>query len=331
MRRLVGAGVLCASKNASGEIVLLLGKEREVPGWRHGSLKWCGFSGRAEEGETAIASASREFIEESCSAVMLTEGASLPARQDEVSRALQKSISVSHTVKAAPPSETLLCHVTYLCKVPFDEDTPHRFSRVHEDLKRVDAVFKGFHRIKKVVEHVPRFFMPGFTVAESVVTVNLKADLENDVVDVDFLDGSSEEPRALKTWRAKVSPQMAKEAAALSEAWKEVTDFVERERESPIFAHPAVLVTMHRTMIVSAYVNRCYLEKTELAWFRLEELESPDRWKHREDFRRHFLENVRKLAPQIRSLFSEEAASRHEETLPPRPCVDEFREPALVC
>jgi len=285
--------------------MLLLGKEREVPGWRHGSLKWCGFSGRAEEGETAIASASREFIEESCSAVMLTEGASLPARLEEVSQALQKSISVSHTVKAPPPSDTVLCHVTYICKVPFDEDTPRRFLRIHEDLKRVDAVFKTFHRVKKAVEHVPRFFLPGFAVADRMVTVNLKADLETDVVSVDFFDGGGEDPGLIKTWRAKVSPQMAREASSLSEAWKLVTDFVEQERDSEVFAHPAVLLTTHQKKLVSAYVNRCYMEKTELAWFRLEELESVEKWKVRDEFRRHFLDSVKNLAPKIRSLFSD--------------------------
>ena len=330
MRRLVGAGVLCASKNSNGDVVLLLGKEREVPGWRHGSLKWCGFSGRAEEGETAIASASREFIEESCSAVMLTEGASLPARLDEVSEALQKSISVSHSVKAPPPSDTVLCHVTYLCKVPFDEETPRRFLRIHEDLKRVDAVFKTFHRIKKAVEHVPRFFLPGFAVADRVMTVNLQVDPETDVVSVDFFDDSSEEPHVVKTWRVKASPQMAKEAASLSEAWKNVIDFVERERGSEVFAHPAVLLTKHRKRLVSAYVNRCYMEKTELAWFRLEELESVEKWKVREDFRRHFLDSVKNLAPQIRSLFDDDCLGR-DETEVSRKRLGDCQEVVLVC
>jgi len=309
MRRLVGAGVLCASKDMNGEIVLLLGREREVPGWRHGSLKWCGFSGRAEEGETAIASASREFIEESCSAVMLTEDSSLPAKPEEVSRALENSISVSHTVKQPPPSETLLCHVTFICKVPFDEGAPQRFLKVHEDLKRLDAVFKSFHRVKKAVEHMPRFFLPGFTVADRVVTVNLTEDLDKDVVTVHFFDGSSEDTQVLKTWRAKVSPQIAKEAANLSDAWKQVTEFVLREHGNAIFDHPAVLLTRHRQMLVSAYVNRCYLEKTELAWFRLKDLESVENWKFREEFRRHFLDSVRILAPQVRSLFANDVMS----------------------
>lgn len=307
MHRLVGAGVLCVSKTPAGDVVLLLGKEREVPGWKNGSLKWCGFSGRSEEGETALMSAAREFLEESCSAVKLTPDASLPATLEEVSRALEHSLPVPHTVKAPYPSELLLCHVTYVCRVPYDSDTPQRFLRLHEELKRVDAVFKAFHRCKKLAEHLPRFFMPGFAVAEKTLTVDLRADLETEIVSVDIFEELGAEPVPLKTWRIKVTPQMAKEAASVSNAWREVVDFVAQEQNSEVFAHPAVLLVTHRSMLVSAYVNRCYLEKTELAWFRLEDLMSTERWRGKDDFRRNFLESVRNLLPQIKSLFVEEA------------------------
>lgn len=298
--------MLCVSKNARSEIVVLLGKEREVPGWKHGSLKWCGFSGRAEEGETPLASASREFLEESCSTVMLTDNATVPARADEVAMALQKAKSVSHTVKAPPPSEEYLYHVTYLCKVPFDKGAPERFRRVQEDLKKVDAVFRAFYRLKKALENVPRFFFPGFSVAEGVVTVNVRTIVKENLVYVDFFDRHSADPSLMKTWKTQVSPLVAKEAAELGEAWAEVTSFVEKECDSSIFSHPAVLLTRHQNILVSAYVNRCYLEKTELAWFRLEDLEAADRWKTREEFRRHFLDALRSFGPQIRTLFSDE-------------------------
>jgi len=336
MPRLVGAGVLCASKTPAGDVVLLLGKEREVPGWKNGSLKWCGFSGRSEEGETALMSAAREFLEESCSAVMLTPDATLPATLAEVSRALEHALPVAHTLKAPYPSELLLCHVTYLCRVPYDAETPRRFLRLHEELKRVDAVFKSFHRSKKFAEHLPRFFMPGFVIADKTLTVGLRADLEADVVSVDVVEelGGSGEPAPPVTWRVKVTPQMAKEAANVSGAWKEVTDFVARERQSEVFAHPAVLLATHRSMLVSAYVNRCYLEKTELAWFRLEDLVSPERWRGRDDFRRNFLESVRSLAPQIKGLFAEElAAAEPTMTAPPtaQGQGDEEAEAAALC
>ena len=69
---------------------------------------------------------------------------------------------------------------------------------------------------------------------------------------------------------------------------------------------------MHRSMLVSAYVNRCYLEKTELAWFRLQDLVSMERLSGKDDFRRNFLESVRSLEPQIKDLFD---APRHPESL----------------
>jgi len=321
--------VLCVSKNARSEIVVLLGKEREVPGWKHGSLKWCGFSGRAEEGETPLASASREFLEESCSTVMLTENATVPARADEVSLALQTATPVSHTVKAPPPSEEYLYHVTYLCKVPFDKGAPDRFLRVQEDLKRVDAVFRAFYRLKKALENVPRFFFPGFSVAEGFVTVNVRTDVRENLVFVEFFDRHSAEPSTMKTWKTQVSPLVAKEAAELSEAWAEVTSFVEKECDSLIFSHPAVLLTRHQNVLISAYVNRCYLEKTELAWFRLEDLEAADRWKTREEFRRHFLDALRSFGPQIRTLFADDLELSHEDNL--STLVEEQETAPLAC
>jgi hypothetical protein len=312
LHRLVGAGVLCISKTPAGEIVLLLGKEREVPGWKNGSLKWCGFSGRSEEGETALMSAAREFLEESCSAVALTADASLPATLEEVSLALERSLPVPRTTRAPYPSELLLCHVTYLCRVPYDVETPQRFRRLHEELKRVDAVFKTFHRSKKLAEHLPRFFMPGFAVAEKTLTVDLRADVEAETVSVDFFEELGSDASALKTWRVKVTPVMAMEASNVSCAWREVREFVAQERHSEIFLHPAVLLSTHRSMLVSAYVNRCYLEKTELAWFRLQDLVSMERWSGKDDFRRNFLESVRSLEPQIKDLFD---VPRHPESL----------------
>ena len=97
---------------------------------------------------------------------------------------------------------------------------------------------------------------------------------------------------------------MAVEAFSLGEAWCDVVRFVEEhEEERAIFRHPAVLLKRQSGRLVSAYVNRCFLEKIELAWFRLQELESMEKWPGKDEFRRHFLDNVRLFSPQIRTLF----------------------------
>ena len=327
MKRLVGAGVLCVSRDRDGEIVLLLGRERDVPGWRSGSRKWCSFSGRAEEGESALSSAAREFVEETCSAVALTDTASLPARVGEVARELAKARFVARTLRALPPATGSLCHVTFLCVVPYDETVVRRFETSHAELLELDEVFRAFHSAKKGAERLPRLLFPGHVLAESCVTVDLRAppsaarDHDDDdgggsgdagattaaaaqlELELDFVVDCGVGPGQTHTWRLRLPAAAAAEALAVAAAWARVQAFVREHGHREVFRHPAVQLKNHHGRLVSAYVQRGYLEKTELAWFRLAELEALDRWQG-EQFRRHFLESLRQFAPQIRGLFA---------------------------
>jgi hypothetical protein len=306
MKRLVGAGVMCVSRHpVDDEIVILLGREKEVPGWKQGSLKWCGFSGRSEEGESAVASAVREFVEESCCCVRLSPYMPLPVRQEDVTAELEKAPFFSRSMKVHPQSEALLCHVTYLCRIPFDASVVDRFRRTHAELLELDRIFKSFHKAKKSVEHLPRAFLPGYVLADKAVTVDLRGAPETGRVEVDFFDGVGDESCSLKTWHFRTSTQTAKEAQELHRVWRTVTAFVSEQGHREIFRHPAVLLSSHGQKLVSAYVNRCYLEKTELAWFRLRDIEATDRWWSKETFRRHFIDNIRQLSDQIRGLFGD--------------------------
>lgn len=303
MKKIVGAGVLCAAQDpVTNEVLVLLGREREVPGWKHGSRKWCGFSGRAEEGESALASAAREFVEESCGAVALSATASLPARVDEVRQELKRAPTFAHTVRAPPPSEVLLCHVTFMCRVPFDATVSERFARVHAELLELDFVFRAFHRAKKVAEHVPKVFLPGQSVADRAVNVDFRADAGACMVEVDLFDAHRGEEQ---TWRFRTSQTVADETAALSEAWRKVKHYVGDHGADDVFRHPAVLLSYCRGALVSAYVNKCYLEKTEVKWHSLASLEGLERWRGADDFRKHFLDNLKQLASTIRALFDE--------------------------
>lgn len=305
MKKLVGAGVLCVALDGDDQIVVLLGREREVPGWRHGSRKWCSFSGRAEAGESAIMSAAREFVEESCSAVALSEAASLPASISDVVRELSKARFVAHTLKAAPPASGWLCHITFLCRVPYDEAVVQRFDTLRAELLELDEVFRVFHHAKKAAEHLPRIFFPGQIFADSVV-VDLR--VERGLVELDYL-GQRSAPLALQaasrapcTLKFRPSEELAAEALVVASAWARVQAFVREHGHREVFQHPAVLLRHHLGRLTSACVNRGYLEKTEVSWFRLAELERLDRWSG-EQFRRHFLEGLRQFTPQIRGLF----------------------------
>jgi hypothetical protein len=65
-----------------------------------------------------------------------------------------------------------------------------------------------------------------------------------------------------------------------------------------------VRLVRHAGELVAAYVNKAFLEKTEIAWWNLEELEvtARERWRGGDCFRRYFLDNLRHLAPKIRAL-----------------------------
>ena len=68
--RFTGAGVLVYAIDEK-DVYVLLGREKETPGWRQGSKKWSSFSGKIEINETPLQTAAREFREETCAAVNL--------------------------------------------------------------------------------------------------------------------------------------------------------------------------------------------------------------------------------------------------------------------
>jgi len=227
-------------------------------------------------------------------------------RVEDVVKELEGARSLTHTMRATPPSTTLLYHVTYICRVPFDEQVVERFKRVHTGLKDMDAVFKRFHRTKKTMEHLPASFLPGYAMDESLLTVNLRACTRENTVYLDLMKEGGKDA-SLTTWTFKTSPSIAREAEEISQAWAAVIQYIEEHQNKDLLQHPAVLLSYRGDRLLSAYVNRCYLEKTELKWFKLSDLECMDRWKSREDFRKNFLDNIRQFSSQIRCLFQGEA------------------------
>ena len=292
MSRLVGAGVLCFSRDVGGDVWVLLGKERDVVGWRQGSRKWGAFSGRAEEGESAAQAAAREFVEETCGAVGLSGAADVEA----VWRELQEAPFVELTLQS--DRGKLNSHVTFLCEVPYDADVSHRFAEVRAQLLHLDVVFREFYNVKKKSETLTRLISPGFVLAPGLVTTNFR------VLDPNLLflecceaDGSSTE------FALRLSPEAHADARRLHASWLKVLHFVQSHEHLDIFSHPAVRVVCHAGRLTAANVNKAFLEKTDVAWWRLSELErlSYERWKT-EDFRRYFLDNMRFITPKIRGL-----------------------------
>jgi hypothetical protein len=301
--RLIGAGVLCAALDAQNEIVLLLGREREVLNWKYGSSKWCSFSGRAEEGETALENATREFLEESCSIVKLEEDSVLPLQVECASQSLRRAIVEKRLAKDARSEDGALMHVTFICRVPYDPLLPHRFSATYAQLCRANAVFKKYQTEKRACERLPRAFCPGFSFGEHVFTVGLKVAEAQQLVVVEVLD---EEKDSLHCWNFRLCEHATLEAKAVSSAWKQVEDYVHQERHSGLLQHPAFVLNYRRHRLVSAFVNNSFLEKTDLSWFKLSTLENSLGPFGRDFFKPNFLESVRGFSDKIRSLFVED-------------------------
>ena len=144
--RLVGAGVVCyAHDPATDDTYLLLGKEKETPGWRMGSNKWSGFSGKAESLEHIHLTAAREFLEESLCAVSLSDddgdaSAGVFSTPSQIEDILRKSLPIENIVQGR---SNLCKHITFLTSVRFN-NYPEVFRRYRSELLAMDAVFHHF-------------------------------------------------------------------------------------------------------------------------------------------------------------------------------------------
>ena len=305
--RLVGAGVLCISRDAAGDVVLLLGKEKEVSNWKYGSSKWCSFSGRAEAGETAVSAAAREFLEESCGMVRLDGSSELPASWEECCAVLERSPSLHNFLKSfRRDAEDGLQHVTFLCPVPFEELLPRRFHYVRHALSALDELCKTYQKCKKACGHLPRSFMPGVSLTDDVVTVLLEHCSEDPASTSVAAVEQAVDARVDYTfrWTFLLSREEARDAKELSNAWYDILHFL--QEHACLLRHPALSVGFRRGFLVSAAVNRSFLEKTELAWFKLRDLVDPDF--AGEAFKSHFLDVVRGSSVLLQRLLDEEGS-----------------------
>jgi 8-oxo-dGTP pyrophosphatase MutT (NUDIX family) len=291
--RLTGAGVLAYTVHR-GEILVLLGRERETPGWKQGSHKWSSFSGKVEANEKPIQGAAREFAEEACACVPIG-GQQIPARVSEVEEMLRRH--------ARPVEQTTLArgerlvYFTYIVRVPYapyDED----FCRTRERLLELDGVFRNFYRLKKLADAAPRFFFPGFVLSAHITVVDFRVLSDTEVEVRMHEEGVSAELVSVFS----ISAETVAPLRALQAAWEDLQDFIRARSHDPIFSHPAVNIVTSRKCIVNAFVNKAYLEKCEIKWWKLSDLlrflEQP--WLHHESvFRKLFLENLATLAKHI--------------------------------
>ena len=289
--RLTGAGVLVYTVHQD-EVLILLGRERETPGWKQGSHKWSSFSGKVESHEDALHGAAREFTEETCACVPLGEQITPTTVREVVAQLQQHAIPVEQSIMGRGER---LVYYTYVTRVTY---RPHAavFAQTRATLLEFDNVFRNFHRLKKIADSAPRFFFPGFVLTPCIVVANVRV-LGPTEVEVTMHEKDS---AADLIFVFCVTQHVATLMQELEASWQQVKAFISARVHDPIFAHPAVNLVTSKGQIVSAYIDKAYLEKCEVEWWRLSELqdasENPRRaW----PFRKLFIENLRELTRHI--------------------------------
>jgi hypothetical protein len=183
------------------------------------------------------------------------------------------------------------------------------FARTRARLLQLDAVFRKFYRAKKLADGVPKIFFPGFAVSPHITVVRFHVTEAG--VELLMHEKSFETVTLRSTY--VVDSRIAGILAELEVLWQQVLDFIREQSGDSIFLHPAVNITWSGNEVVNAFVNKAYLEKCELGWWRLGDLLDHRRSQanaSESEFRRLFLDNIAVIADHITKM--EQAEDRHE-------------------
>jgi hypothetical protein len=296
--RVSGAGVVCYSVKPDGSQLVLLGREKETIGWRQGSNRWSGFSGKVDTSESVHAGAAREFIEESMAVVPIIPGMNVPVQVSELAEILKNGSSAdgSGLFEVSMRCKTELCvHISYLRRVPYI-DYSVAFNEAREALLMCDSHFRYYHKIKKSADLLPKMLFPGYHISTSLIT--LSSEPCDQGVLLNIWDDIN---KKTCTQSFSLGEGASREVEIVYEAWNSVVSFINTHDKPGILEHPAVTIQRIHTHLVGAYVSKSYLEKSEIKWWSLDELEHASRTSPCE-FRRFFLENLPELISAVRSL-----------------------------
>lgn len=290
--RISGAGVICYTHQPGGSLAVLLGREKETPGWRQGSNKWSGFSGKVDPAECAPQGAAREFVEESLATVPLTENGFVPVKVQDIARLLEYD-NESGLLEVTKHEDDCR-YLVYIRHVAY-KDYASSFRQTRQGLLVLDSIFKTFQTCRK--GHLPRCFLPGARISCALVVIDI--DFVCDTIILTLWDEVSNLKRTLEVG---VPSTLRRRVTDLVSSWKEVLRIV-TDSSNPLLKHPAVTVHRLHGHVVGAMVKKSYLEKSEVRWWSLRDLEqiSLCRGSRSEVFRHYFLDTIPLLADAIRN------------------------------
>jgi hypothetical protein len=290
---------------------MLLGREREIAGWREGSNRWSTFSGKAEAGEEASCTAAREFLEESLGLVALAApwGRAASVQQMQAVIAQEALGTVEHFVQGR---RTPCRNILYVIRVPFDHGLPRRFRTLRSELEALDACLARYRCLRKEALHAPGICFPGATPSPRLIVS--RSCLQGCVCEVSLWDVETQEVTSVAL---VLSAEQAEEVRRLLAAWERTLQQVSRTPDE-VLRHPAVRVYYAERHIVGARVNQAYLEKSDVAWWRVRDL--ADICAHRscpraDRFRSYFLD----LLPHVLELLQTGGSEARFDGKPPGP------------
>jgi hypothetical protein len=236
-------------------------------------------------------------VEESLAVVPLTASMSVPTQVSDVIQVIRDrgqhvELSTQRTGRDANSEAT--AHISFVHRIPH-ADYPARFRSLRALLIECDTRFRAYHRTKKAAERLPRLLFPGYRLSPTLTVVG--GSQKQGVVEIDIWDNVL---GAVVKQSLCLSGEAAREAQEVYEAWAEVLSYLDRNRNNHVLSHPAVTVQRVNHHVVGAYVNKCYLEKSEVRWWGLDELERAGRQRPLE-FRRFFADALPELIASVQA------------------------------
>lgn len=270
-KRTWGAGILPYAVDTDGTIRVLLARERFVASWK-GSCRWSGFEGARKDDETVVQTASREFLEESLGVVLAEEDIRLILEK--------KTYAFRIVLKVNNDRNTERFHCTYAVPIQWCEDLPAQFQTQRQKIEHIDRLKQEYDIL--FPEALKKFLNVGKVE---------HADDEQVSIWCVAMDTDGEHV-ALERFDRKDAHDIVN--------WVEVR----RKLERALFEHPCLVVTRDATFgfVKTVDVNLDHIEKDQLRWWRLTDLETVLRRRgvfETERFRPYFMPVLQTFVAQL--------------------------------
>lgn len=266
---IVGGGIvpICVLRN---QIHVLLGKERFINHWR-GSLKWSGFEGGKKYDEAIEKTVCREFIEESINVVkFFNQESSVPNLMHLIeSKGYFERIVLCINHKINQMHEKRM-HVTYVVEVPPQPECVTTFHATRASLLNLQEQFvKVANMTAELPDELP------FIKENSIVNGNkVKAIIDARITNKMELIVTYLEEEGIHKIRNELTCDTQKDATAYI-TWfdcrMQITD------DLCAFEHVPDALLLERNCLghfMSGKVNEEYLEKEDIRWWTLSELQT---------------------------------------------------------